>query len=383
MEKTATDMYNEALTQRVNPWAYMSNQSWWAQPMSTPETPTPTATNLAVDTQPQTPTPDQQYADISNKRIQAWEQYSNAIQNYSKWDIIDKMRLKTGWVADLDKAIWDLQTQYNTSRPQLMQKYASVIDPVKREALISAEQQSIWNQLNSLNSVRNQRLWNIKDITDAEIEDSKNKLLWLEAQYKLYTDVMWDMEKARKTKTDMEKEFQSLQKLEMENKVYAEQYGLTKNELTGWYDQTWIVKPNKKLSDYIEWSVWDIVTAFKEWATIDDLVTNIQQIWYSEAKKEDIVSIIWKLTAWNPEVKNAILKDYVTPQNEQAPWFSSNTPANYSEFDDYMRSVIPVLYPNFSWNKKEYIKIVKEIMETQWNIDEEYLKWFTEYINSL
>jgi len=46
----------------------------------------------------------------------------------------------------------------NKSRPALMERYANVIDPKKREALISAEEANIAKQINDLSAIRQYRL---------------------------------------------------------------------------------------------------------------------------------------------------------------------------------------------------------------------------------
>ena len=46
---------------------------------------------------------------LMQKKYDVWQQYVNAVSSFNKWDIVEKMRLKTWWVADLDKAINELQ----------------------------------------------------------------------------------------------------------------------------------------------------------------------------------------------------------------------------------------------------------------------------------
>jgi len=164
--------------------------------------------------------------ELQNKIWDINSQYTNAISSFNKWDIVDKMRLKTGWVADLDSAIENLKVDFNKSRPELMKRYANVIDPRKREALISAEESNIAKNINDLSAVRKYRLGTIQEMTNAEISTQENKLKWLEAQYNLYNNVLWDMSKADKAKSDMEKTALDIQKKQVELKWLEDKYWL-------------------------------------------------------------------------------------------------------------------------------------------------------------
>lgn len=165
--------------------------------------------------------------EIMQKSYDVWQQMSNAISTYNEWDIADRLRLKTGWVADLDSQINQLHTQLNLSRPQLMDKYSSIINPTQREALISAEQQSISKNISELQAIRQYRLGTIQDMINADISDSQNKIKWLEAQYNLYRDVMWDKVSAQKAKADMEKEALNMREQELKLKAMEQEYGMS------------------------------------------------------------------------------------------------------------------------------------------------------------
>ena len=164
--------------------------------------------------------------DIIQKKYDIWSQYANIVSSFDKWDIVDKMRLKTWWVADLDSAIENLKVDMNKSRPALMERYANVIDPRRREALISAEESNIAKQINDLSAIRKFRLGTIKDMTTAEIASQENKLKGLEAQFNLYQNVLWDIDKAEKAKNDMEKTALDIQKKQIELKWLEDKYWL-------------------------------------------------------------------------------------------------------------------------------------------------------------
>ena len=136
------------------------------------------------------------------------------------------MRLKTWWVADLDSAISNLEVDLNKSRPELMQRYANVIDPAKREQLIAKEESNISKQINELSAVRKYRLGTIKDMTDAEIARWEQKLKGLEAQFDLYTSVLWDIEKWDKVQSEIEKTALDIQKKRLELKWLESKYWL-------------------------------------------------------------------------------------------------------------------------------------------------------------
>jgi len=174
--------------------------------------------------------------DILNKKYNIGAQYANAVSSFNKWDIVEKMRLKTGWVADLDSAIENLKVDLNKSRPMLMERYANVIDPQKREALISAEESNIAKQINDLSATRKYRLGTIKEMTDAEITTQENKLKWLEAQYNLYSSVLWDITKADQVKRDMDKTALEIQKQQLELKTLEDKYWL---EFVKWKTSLW------------------------------------------------------------------------------------------------------------------------------------------------
>jgi hypothetical protein len=164
--------------------------------------------------------------DVLNKKYAVWQKYADAVASFSKWDIVDKMRLKTGWVADLDSAISNLEVDLNKSRPELMARYASVIDPAKREQLIAKEESNISKQINDLSAVRKYRLWTIKEMADAEIARWEQKLKGLEAQFNLYTSVLWDIEKWDKVQSEIEKTALDLQKQRLELKWLESKYWL-------------------------------------------------------------------------------------------------------------------------------------------------------------
>jgi len=164
--------------------------------------------------------------DILNKKYALWQKYADAVGSFSKWDIVDKMRLKTWWVADLDSAISNLEVDLNKSRPELMQRYANVIDPAKREQLIAKEESNISKQINELSAVRKYRLGTIKDMTDAEIARWEQKLKGLEAQFDLYTSVLWDIEKWDKVQSEIEKTALDIQKKRLELKWLESKYWL-------------------------------------------------------------------------------------------------------------------------------------------------------------
>ncbi len=164
--------------------------------------------------------------DILNKKYALWQKYADAVGSFSKWDIVEKMRLKTWWVADLDSAISNLEVDLNKSRPELMQRYANVIDPAKREQLIAKEESNISKQINELSAVRKYRLWTIKEMADAEISRWEQKLEWLQAQFDLYTSVLWDIEKWDKVQSEIEKTALDLQKQRIELKWLESKYWL-------------------------------------------------------------------------------------------------------------------------------------------------------------
>lgn len=177
--------------------------------------------------------------DILKMKYNLWTQYTNAVAWFNEADIVDKMRLKTGWTADIDKQIQNLKVDMNKSRPELMKRYANIIDPKQREALISAEESSIAKQINDLQSIKQYRLWTISDMVQWEVARWEQKLRALEAQYKLYSDVLWDMDKADKAKMDMEKTALDIQqkRLELDNYKKESQLNIIWKEQNLWV--TW------------------------------------------------------------------------------------------------------------------------------------------------
>jgi len=212
----------------------------WAPTPETSTTPTDTPTttptsgtdeSISVSTESRTDTVTNPYDldrnEVLNKKYDVWSKYADLVSSFDKWDIVDKMRLKTWWVADLDSAIENLKVDQNKSRPALMERYANVIDPRKREALISAEESNISKQINDLSAVRQFRVWAIKDMANAEISRWEQKLKGLEAQFNLYSSVLWDIDKADKIQSDMEKTALEIQKKQLDMKWLEEKYWVT------------------------------------------------------------------------------------------------------------------------------------------------------------
>jgi len=150
--------------------------------------------------------------------------YINAMTTYKPWEIADKIRIKTWWVADLDTQIENYKNQLNTSRPILMQKYAKIIDPVKREALIRQWEQNIAKNINELQAIRRYKLWTINDVIKWEIADKESNLKKLELQYKMARDVIWDNQQAEKFKKQMEKYSLDIQKMQLDLKNKEDLY---------------------------------------------------------------------------------------------------------------------------------------------------------------
>ncbi len=137
-------------------------------------------------------------SEIGGKFGQAYEaaKYSN---------IVDTIKAKTGGVSDIDAQLTNLQYQRNKVRPMALAKYASVIDPVQREALIAQEEQRIDSDISRLTGIREKRAGTINEMIAAEVKDKENMLSALGKQYEVAKYQLGDMREAEKTKKQMEK----------------------------------------------------------------------------------------------------------------------------------------------------------------------------------
>ena len=266
--------------------------------------------------------------EVIQKKYDTLGEYTETVKNFDKWSIVDKMRIKTGWVADIDNAINKLKIDYNTSRSKLMERYASVIDPTKREALISAEESNIAKQISDLRAVRQYRLGTIKDMTNAEISRQENKLKALDAQYKLYSDVLWDMDKADKFKKDMEKAAIDIQKSRAELKAYEDKYWLEMVQRIEWktsqelwpyesnvkqiwtWQITWYWSDKWKWGLDIDWTLWQELTPMIDWQVtyvwdewkwfwnqVKILDSNWNEVWYSHLQNFNVKQ--WQQIKWS------------------------------------------------------------------------------------
>ena len=174
--------------------------------------------------------------EVMKQKYDLWTKYADAVSSFDKWDIVDKMRLKTWWVADLDAEIDKLRTEANLSLSKWMEKYSWIIDFRKRQQLINNDEQNIRNQISDLSAIRQYRVWAIKDMTEAEITRWEQKLRWLEAQYELYSSVLWDITKADQVKIESEKTALDIQKRQLELKWLESQYWYT---FTPWKTMLW------------------------------------------------------------------------------------------------------------------------------------------------
>lgn len=150
-------------------------------------------------------------SNIQQKISDVWQQYSQAVSEFNPQDIADEQRLKHWWTYDLDQKIEKVKNKYSTSWSDLRKEFANVENPRRRNELIEQRRGTMRTELTNLLSAKEYRLWTLKDITNREIEDKKVNLKKLQAQYNLYKDVMWDIEKAEKIQREMDKQGQEME----------------------------------------------------------------------------------------------------------------------------------------------------------------------------
>ena len=237
---------------------------------------------------------------IQWKISQTWQDLQQAIAGFNKSNIAEWIRLKTWWTKDLDASIENLKMELNKARPDLMKKYADVVDPKVREQLINAEEKRIWASINNLNAIREYRIGTIKDMIEWEIADKEQTIKWLEAQYNLYRNVMWDLKEADKTKREIEKYALDMEKSKLELQQYKDMLPLKQREA-----QLWLMWKEQEL--WVEWSpgstsywqtdITDLATKYPNNASIKN--NNPGNIKYNPSWFNQILDKAWiQYTVW-------------------------------------------------------------------------------------
>lgn len=181
-------------------------------------------------------------SDLENKQLAAISAYANSL-NTNPSDIVEKMRLKTGGVSDIDNRLDALRAEQAAVRPKLMAQYAN-LDPAQREALIAGEEQRIANETARYTNLRTSRLGTINDMINAEIKDKENKLQGQQALVQLYGQVIGDKRQADQAQKQLDQMAVQLELLRgqakqtaIQTEVMAQQSGITIPE------DTWTGKP--------------------------------------------------------------------------------------------------------------------------------------------
>lgn len=289
-----------------------------------------------------------------------WQQYTSAVWDFNKSTIADSVRLRTGWTKDVDTSIAQLKTKLYSSRPELMKKYADITDPKMREQLISQEISGIRNELSSLEAVREYRIWTIQDMIEADINSKEQVIKWLEAQYNLYKDVMWDLKEADKTKREIEKQALEMEKSRMELEAYRQMTPLKLRETQLWLN---VAEQNAG----VQW---------QEWTPTGDYYSKFrvtQNYGASSPNSKDNVL----LANWQTGTPGI---DLAMPENSNVIAFSPGKVISVKNAWDYG---IQVVVQDAQWNQHMYshlnganVKVWDTIQAGQ-NIAKSWNTWFS------
>lgn len=170
--------------------------------------------------------------DLEAKRMAALNDYMGASKSTVPSDIIEKMKLKTGGVTDVDNRIDELRAESAAARPKLMAAYAH-LDPAQREALIAGEEQRINTEIARYANLRQSRLGTISEMINAEIKDKETDLQKKQLAFDMYSKVIGDQRQAEQFAKQIEQGAAQLDLLranakraEIETAATAKAYGV-------------------------------------------------------------------------------------------------------------------------------------------------------------